>query len=125
MKSLLIAFLSFIALNSFAQNANIPLEKTFEIHSKNANENLGKYYAAASQRNINDVCDLDRYRFYNERRTIAFLGSDAYIVLYSAKELNEKYGKPVSSYTIQKGQSYPEITFAVNLDGKGLKPQFK
>lgn len=106
-----------------AQTVSVELSKTFEIHSKSPKENLKKYYDAASQRSPHDVCDFDRYRFYEKRRIIEFTGSDAYIELLSAKELNEKYGKPISPFTIREGQPYQKITFVINLDGIGLKPQ--
>lgn len=124
-KLLVTSLLLWSGVSLFAQSTNVALNKTFEIHSKNKSENLKKYYEAAGKPSPHDVCDLDRYRFYDERRTIEFLGSDAVIVLYSAKELNEKYGKAISPFTIQKGQNYREISFAINLDGIGLKPQFK
>lgn len=122
-KYLLALLIICFAVDTFAQF--VELNKTFEIHSSNSKEDLKKYYDAASLDGGHEDGNFDMYRFYDKRRKIEFTGSEAYIELYSAKELNEKYGKPISPLTIQEGQPYQNITFVVNLDGKGLKPQLK
>ncbi len=53
----------------------------------------------------------DAYRFYDKRRTIYFTDKMVSIELFSAKELNEKYGKRISPYTIKDESNYPQIEF--------------
>lgn len=124
MKYLFSAIVFFATLGSYAQTNNLDISKTFVIHCKNQAD-VAKYYNAAIKTNEHPDGDLDMYRFYDKRRNIEFTGTSDYIELLSAKELNEKYGKPISPLTIRVGQSYNNITFAINLDGKGFKPQFK
>ena len=55
--------------------------------------------------------DFDSYRFYDKRRIIKFTNSDATIELYSAKELLDIYGKPVSPFTLMDNKPKKEIEF--------------
>lgn len=124
MKYVLSAILFIATFGAYAQTNKLDISKTFVIHCKNPAD-VQKYYNAAIKVNKHPDGDLDMYRFYEKRRNIEFTGTSDYIELLSAKELNEKYGKPISPLTIRQGQPYNDITFAINLDGIGFKPQFK
>ena len=52
--------------------------------------------------------NLDEYRLINKRRTIQF-DTGVTIELLSAKELNDKYGKPISP--LNKKKSFPLIFY--------------
>ena len=110
---LLIAFMLYA---SFI-NAQPSKKQHFIIHAVDKSINISKYEQAAEL-----YGQLDKYRFYDKRRTIAFTDSKATIELYSAKELLDIYGKEISPLTV-KGDNYPLVTFDVSMDGKSLKPQ--
>ena len=86
------------------------------IYFNNGNNDSLVYYKA-----IASYDSFDQFRFYDKRRLIFFIDKNVSIELFSAKELNEKYGKRISPYTIKDGESFPEIEFAIN--ESGIKPQ--
>jgi hypothetical protein len=100
-KILFTFFLIFIVQLSSAQNS----KTHFIIHNPgNSSEN-------AKIENAFSTFDFDSFRFYDKRRTIKFTGSDISIELYSAKELLDTYGKPVSPFTIMNNKPSKEIEF--------------
>lgn len=63
-----------------------------------------------------DYVKFDEVRLLNERRTITIIGYNASLVLFSANELLETYGKQISPFTILPGQTYNpvELIFTEN-----------
>ena len=55
--------------------------------------------------------NLDEYRFLDKRRTIKFVNSDVTVDLYSAKEMLDIYGKPISPLTIMDNVPKKNIAF--------------
>lgn len=108
---LLVLFVVLPEVSAQAENT-ILKRKTFEICSKFPDPEhkyyrQAKYYTEAVSRDTT----MDSYRFLDQRRTIDFLNSDIYAVLYSAKEIEEKHGFPVSPSVIRQGQPYPAVVF--------------
>jgi hypothetical protein len=99
----------------FAQTSG---KKHFIIHRVDNTVDISKYQQAADSWG-----QLDQFRLMEKRRTIYFTDHKATIELYSAKELEEMFGKEISPLTI-KTDTYREIEFEVIPSGKGLKPQF-
>lgn len=126
MRFVLLLILSFcISSNLFAQvqqkqNINSDIISAIHlsciIYFNNGNNDSLVYYKA-----IASYDSFDQFRFYDKRRLIFFIDKNVSIELFSAKELNEKYGKRISPYTIKDGESFPEIEFAIN--ESGIKPQ--
>lgn len=52
-------------------------------------------------------------RFLQQKRSINIQNSTAKIILYSANDLWEKYGKPISPLTIDSSIEHPEIEFSL------------
>jgi len=120
-KSKLLLSLIAMLLSGFLFAQNAPTKEHFIITKNTSDIDVQKYADAANSGFIN----LDAYRFYDKRRVISFTGTDATIELYSAKEMETKYGKIVPAETIMPGQDFKEITFSLTLDGKSFKPQLK
>ncbi len=116
MKKLLFLFGFILSINFL--HSQTSAKKHFIIHRIDNTADISKYQEAAAAWG-----QLDGFRFLDKRRTINFTDGKASIELYSANELLEMYGKHISDLTI-KNDNYPQITFDVTMDGKGLKPQF-
>lgn len=123
----------FLIVSGFAQeNKPLRLSQTLEIHSRNAQQEqeiqngiyfgtMKTYYAALIKTfNIND---LDKYRFLNTRRTLDFTGSEVYVILYSAQELHDNFGKAINLNTILPQQTYTKIIFQADLEQHIVTPQ--
>ena len=90
---------------AFSRSGNAQTAKPhFVIHTQNADD-IPNYEHA-----LKDF-DFDSYRFYDKRRIIKFTNSSATIELYSAKELLDIYGKPVSPFTLMDNKPKKEIEF--------------
>ncbi len=111
----LLIFFCFILNIAFSQ---APVKQHFVIHSTNPALNLDKFYFA-----VDNWGHIDDYRFIETRRTILFVDEGVSVELYSAKELLALYGKLIPPGTIKSTDNYKEISFAITLDGNGLKPQ--
>jgi hypothetical protein len=63
-----------------------------------------------------DYVKFDELRFLDERRVIPIKGYNASLLLYSANELLEKYGKQISPFTILPNNYFDavELTFTDN-----------
>ena len=72
---------------------------------------------------ISTFGQLDQFRFLNERRIIKFSNSQVSIELFSAEELEKKYGKQISPLTIFEKDKAQKIAFEVTPNGS-IKPQF-
>lgn len=114
-KFILIIFVSFLFFTAFAQESK---KEHFIIHSTDSSIDIDKFYFA-----VDNWGHINEYRFYEKRRTISFMDEGVTLELYSAKELLELYGKQISPVTIMPLDEYKEISFALTLDGKSLKPQ--
>ena len=64
--------------------------------------------------------DLDGLRFLNESRIIPIEGTYILIELFSAKELQKKYGKEISPLTITNSVSVRNIKFKLAQDKLSL-----
>lgn len=116
MKRLKLLLALFLIVNiAFAQT---PKKEHYIVHSTKPGVNLEKYYTA-----LDNWSHLDEYRFYDTRRVINFVDDGISVELYSAKELKQIYGKEIPPGTIMPQDKYMEVSFAVTLDGKGIKPQ--
>jgi hypothetical protein len=100
------ALLTILLFTAFSKTGIAQTAKPhFVIHNPgNAADNPNYEYA------LKDF-DFDSYRFYDKRRTIKFTNSDVTIELYSAKELLDIYGKPVSPFTLMDNKPKKEIEF--------------
>lgn len=58
--------------------------------------------------------NFEQYRFYDKRRTIKFINNNITVDLFSAKELLEVYGKPISPLTIMDNIPKKDIAFLLN-----------
>lgn len=59
-------------------------------------------------------CHLDSLRFLNERRQLAVEGTTLVLELFSANELLERYGKPVSLLTIKDPAKARKVKLKIN-----------
>jgi len=105
-----------ISQESEVVNSISAIHFSCNIYFNNKNIDSLSYFKA-----IANYDSFDQFRFYDKRRLIFFIDKNVSIELFSAKELNEKYGKRISPYTIKDGESFPEIEFALN--ETGIKPQ--
>jgi hypothetical protein len=58
-----------------------------------------------------DFTKFDALRFLNTRRMIPVSGYNSTVVLYSAQELQEKFGKQISPFTILPENEYDQVEF--------------
>ncbi len=89
---------------------------------KVSDEELGIYKTA-----LLEFSQLDEFRYLNERRTIFFEKNQIIVELFSASELEEKYGKEVSPFTILPGETFLPATFQlINWnDGYAIHPVYE
>lgn len=92
-----------------SSNLNISRSKQHYILHFNGSNIDTTYYIKAAL--LYDKYDL--FRFYDKRRIIYFTDPAVSIELFSAKELEEKYGKRISQYTINIGEKYSQIEFTI------------
>jgi len=76
----------------------------YEIVS-NENDSINKRIYQAAY----DYKKFDEVRFLDSRRNINISGYNAYLILYSANELLERYGKQISPFTILPDSTFPEV----------------
>ena len=97
MKIILISFFVFILFIGNSQVYTYQNAKKFnyEIVS-NENDSINKRIYQAAY----DFNKYDKYRLLNDRRRIEITGYNAYLILFSANELLERYGKQISPLTI-------------------------
>jgi hypothetical protein len=89
----------------FSHNLSAQSKPHFVINNAGSPQAAADYAAA-----IKDF-DFDAYRFYDQRRTIKFAESNVTIELYSAKELLDLYGKPLSPLTLMNNKPTKLIEF--------------
>ncbi len=89
---------------------------------KVSDEELGIYKTA-----LLEFSQLDEFRYLNERRTIFFEKNQIIVELFSASELEEKYGKEVSPFTILTRETFLPATFQlINWnDGYAIHPVYE
>jgi hypothetical protein len=128
-----IAVAMLVAAPLFAQqNSELSTENTFELHSRNAEQELQfrnrtfmgptkDCYATVLK--TFDMQTLDGYRFLNKRRSIDFVGTEMYITLFSAEELKTMYGKAIPENTIKEGETYHNVTFKIDRENFIVIPQ--
>jgi hypothetical protein len=97
MKIILISFFVFILFIGNSQVYTYQNAKKFyyEIVS-NENDSINKRIYQAAY----DFNKYDKYRLLSDRRRIEITGYNAYLILFSANELLERYGKQISPLTI-------------------------
>jgi len=77
----------------------------YEIVS-NENDSINKRIYQAAY----DYKKFDEVRFLDSRRNINISGYNAYLILYSANELLERYGKQISPFTTLPDTDFPQMT---------------
>jgi hypothetical protein len=77
----------------------------YEIVS-NENDSINKRIYQAAY----DYKKFDEVRFLDSRRNINISGYNAYLILYSANELLERYGKQISPFTILPDTDYSQVS---------------
>jgi hypothetical protein len=94
--------------NLLAQDQVAAMKKHYNIFSSNENEDLTLFEQA-----LTNYSELDQFRFFNQRRTIKFSGTNVSIELFSANELLTDYGKEVAPLTIMPGTFYKPVDFMI------------
>ena len=84
-------------------------KKQYEIINAENSELKDRIYQAAF-----DYGKFDELRFLDKRREVKIEGTEVTVILYSAQELLDSYGKKISPFTILPGQEYQDarIKFA-------------
>ena len=99
---------------SFAQeNGDIKQKKHFSLISSDSKINISPFEMALS-----GFSKLDQFRIYDQRRIIFFERNSVSVELFSAKELEENFGKQISPYTIMnKAEMIPVIFLLKEVNG--------
>lgn len=117
MKKIVTIILILITSVSFAQQ-----EQQYVLHSTNPDIDLSVYKKA-----VENWGQLDHYRLLNQRRTILYFGvygsEGVTIELFSAQELLDNYGKPISPFTIINPEDAKETVFVLTPDKLSINPK--
>ena len=107
MKFILYIIFSFfiIKLNAQVYTYQNATKFHYEIVS-NENDSINKRIYQAAY----DYKKFDEVRFLDSRRNINISGYNAYLILYSANELLERYGKQISPFTILPDTDYSQVS---------------
>ncbi|HEX8517062.1 MAG TPA: hypothetical protein VF868_12760 [Bacteroidia bacterium] len=94
-------FILFLTGTTYAQTT----KPHFLIKNTRSAEENDKIYEG-----IKDI-DFRAHRFYSKRRVIKFSNSPVEVELFSAKELEELYSRPVSPLTLMNNVPKEEVEF--------------
>lgn len=108
----LIVLLLISGTTAFAQDK---AKSHYIIHNPDPNIPISAYQEAIEKK------DLDSFRFYDTRRTIKIADSQTTIEIFSAKELLDLYGKPISPFTIKDPSKATNIEFIFSPEYKAFK----
>lgn len=108
---------------SFSQEKeNITQKKHYSLVSSNSKINLVPFEMALSASS-----QLDQFRLYDQRRVIFFERNSVSVELFSAKELEENFGKQISPHTIMKeSEKIPVIFLLKEVNGLySIEPSYQ
>jgi len=88
-------------------------KKKYSLVSSDSKINISPFEMAFS-----GFSKLDQFRIYDQRRIIFFERNSVSVELFSAKELEENFGKQISPYTIMnKAEMIPVIFLLKEVNG--------
>lgn len=112
-KSLLLFVFVLLACFAGISQSNSASQKNKEHYRIiNANQEDDLRYVKAMTK-----ASVDSLRFLNERRQIPISGTTMVLELYSAQELKDTYGKPVSLLTIKDPAKARKVAVRLGKDG--------